>query len=596
MFRNKALTTKPQSNLANGKLPSNKDTDLNERTQLIGGAALTPKKALQLQKTLGNRTVIQLMKSLSGGKEEDKDEDPAELPTMKSESSMEDDDIYFSGDEVEERDEETTLTEREMMEIILKVGNKNKQILDKSPRPVPNEEGVYHIDDPYKRKVFANWRTQNYIESNKFQIGHQYLSIQNGRGNFIAAGGNQLHSQKTKRDENMKEPPADYDNLIEGMKQEGAKDPVAIMIYKLATGGKITGHEREAAGEIIEKEIKEDTKQEEDRVFKNDRLSDAELSVILLYCLNHEVPYMKWRRTYMTESLQKFVSITGISELARSFDAEKVDEHTKKTSKSPYSAETLIKMSLKTLIQNTSKLSEKEPPEKGPTQITTLKELFYNGENSIFLGAKTGRGAQVLKHPLDSNYDKELKRQMSIFPKNKKMFKELLNSVTRGRKTIFIEEIEQIRKSSEALIEAEWTRYLVEVDTLIKDINAALDDHKEISDDNIYDMEKIITVYEGYLSKVDKKIKRLNIEVDRFQKAETKDEKVNNKIADATTKIGQLNAVHLKLKNVIGEKKKRKYVMYRKKTRSGSATVNSDSTPKNSDSTTEEIKKKQKTN
>lgn len=311
---------------------------------------------------------------------------------------------YSSEVEDSSDDETTELDAKQKLNILINLTASNMGILRSSG--LDTKKAEHRFDEPLHRKIYAADRslpepkiadltTQDY-----YSIGEQKLRLGKGRGHFIQAGGN------AERGKTIKEPPAEYNKMIEAMLKM-AKDPSAASLYKLATGA-----------DLDDKEAFE----------------DRELAAIMLYSLNHNVSNSHSVRSNLTEHLQKFVSVVGISELSRSFEAgggkgetsEKKSEKNEKESVSGgYSAETLVKMMLRLVMDG---------------KVASLQAVFYEGKggmDSLFLGAPSAEhsgnqlgGATVLRDPLA--YGDNLERQMRHTPDNKKAFKTLLNAVSSG--------------------------------------------------------------------------------------------------------------------------------------------------------------------
>lgn len=317
----------------------------------------------------------------------------------------------YSSDVEESSDDETTeLDAKQKLRILINLTASNMDILRSASLESTKDE--HRFDEPLHRKIYAADRSRKVPKiadlstQDYFFIGEQRLRIGDGTGHFIQAGGNSETRGKT-----IKEPPADYDKLIEAMLKM-AKDPSAASLYKLATGA-----------DLDDKETFE----------------ERELAAIMLYCLNHNVSKSHTVRSNLTEHLQKFVSVVGISELTRSFEAG---------DSSSYSAETLVKMMLKCVIDG---------------KVASLQAVFYEGKggmDSLFLGAPSAEhsgnqlgGATVLRNPFA--YEDNLERQMRHTPSNKKQFKALLNAVSSGStaelKPMDDKEKERLKKEKQAL-------------------------------------------------------------------------------------------------------------------------------------------------
>ncbi|MDG0812684.1 hypothetical protein [Cohnella rhizosphaerae] len=298
----------------------------------------------------------------------------------------------YSSDVEESSDDETTeLDAKQKLRILINLTASNMEILRSSSLESKKDE--HRFDEPLHRKIYAadrsskNPKIADLTTQDYFFVGEQRLRIGEGTGHFIQAGGN-----AEARGTTIKEPPADYDKLIEAMLKM-AKDPSAASLYKLATGAEL-----------------------DDKATFEDR----ELAAIMLYYLNHNVSKSHTVRSNLTEHLQKFVSVTGVSELTRSFEAGGKEERSKEKSKkkkdgsaSGYSAETLVKMMLKLVVDG---------------KVTSLQAVFFEGTggmDSLFLGAPSAEhsgnklgGAAVLRDPFA--YSENLERQMSHTPHNKK--------------------------------------------------------------------------------------------------------------------------------------------------------------------------------
>ncbi|MDG0793803.1 hypothetical protein OMP38_25500 [Cohnella ginsengisoli] len=333
---------------------------------------------------------------------------------------------YSSEVEDSSDDETTELDAKQKLNILINLTASNMGILRSSG--LDTKKAEHRFDEPLHRKIYAADRslpepkiadltTQDY-----YSIGEQKLRLGKGRGHFIQAGGN------AERGKTIKEPPAEYNKMIEAMLKM-AKDPSAASLYKLATGA-----------DLDDKEAFE----------------DRELAAIMLYSLNHNVSNSHSVRSNLTEHLQKFVSVVGISELSRSFEAgggkgetsEKKSEKNEKESVSGgYSAETLVKMMLRLVMDG---------------KVASLQAVFYEGKggmDSLFLGAPSAEhsgnqlgGATVLRDPLA--YGDNLERQMRHTPDNKKAFKTLLNAVSSGSapelKAMDDKEKERLKKEKQA--------------------------------------------------------------------------------------------------------------------------------------------------
>ncbi|MDI4645906.1 hypothetical protein [Cohnella hashimotonis] len=307
---------------------------------------------------------------------------------------------YSSDVEESSDDEASELDAKRKIRILMKVTKSNIGILRSSSLRTKKDE--HRFDEPLHRKIYAadrsrkNPKIADLTTQDYFFIGEQRLRMGEGRGHFTQAGGNAKKRTKT-----IKEPPAEYDKMIEAMLKMG-KDPSAAALFKLATG----------------KEL--DSK---------DSFEDRELAAIMLYALNHNVSKLHSVRSNLTEHLQKFVSIVGISELTRSFEAggdkDGTSEKKEEEGAASYSAETLVKMMLRLVMDG---------------KVASLQTVFFEGKggmDSLFLGAPSAEhsgnqlgGATVLRDPLA--YEENLERQMSKTPHNKKAFKSLLNSVSSG--------------------------------------------------------------------------------------------------------------------------------------------------------------------
>lgn len=199
---------------------------------------------------------------------------------------------YSSEVEDSSDDETTELDARQKLAILINLTASNIGILRSSSLETKKDE--HRLDEPLHRKIYAADRSlpkpkiADLTSQDYYSIGEQKLRVGEGRGHFIQAGGN-----AKKRGKTIKEPPAEYDKMIEAMLKM-AQDPSAASLYKLATGSELDNKEA---------------------------FEDRELAAIMLYSLNHNVSKSHSVRSNLTEHLQKFVSIVGISELSRSFEA-----------------------------------------------------------------------------------------------------------------------------------------------------------------------------------------------------------------------------------------------------------------------------------
>lgn len=361
----------------------------------------------------------------------------------------------YSSDVEESSDDETTeLDAKQKLRILMNLTASNMDILRSASLESKKDE--HRFDEPLHRKIYAADRSSkvpkiaDLTTQDYFFIGEQRLRIGEGTGHFIQAGGNAETRGKT-----IKEPPADYDKLVEAMLSM-AKDPSAASLYKLATGADLDDKEK---------------------------FEDRELAAIMLYYLNHNVSKSHTVRSNLTEHLQKFVSVVGISELTRSFEAG---------GSSSYSAETLVKMMLKCVIDGT---------------VSSLQAVFYEGNggmDSLFLGAPSAEhskdglgGATVLRNPFA--YEENLERQMSRTPHNKKAFKALLNAVSSGSKT----ELKPMDEKEKArLREDKQALQLNVVRKLVQTIK------KTKMPDNVNALNDFLNDAKGTLGKLSKRLKR----------------------------------------------------------------------------------------
>jgi hypothetical protein len=155
-------------------------------------------------------------------------------------------------------------------------------------------------------------------------------------------------------------------------------------------------------------------------------LSDPQIARMAYYYVDNNASVIEQalgRRTQLTEHLSKFTTISNVSELGRSLEAtgESGEENL------PYDATILVKKGLKEIAEGK----------------ITLKEFYYagqGGQDSIFLGAPSEKesgisGAEQLRSPF--KHSRALKRQMDIFPDNKREFKKELNALKTNSKTSF---------------------------------------------------------------------------------------------------------------------------------------------------------------
>ncbi|WP_217593664.1 hypothetical protein [Cohnella sp. GbtcB17] len=361
--------------------------------------------------------------------------------------------IYSSDVEESSDDETTELDAKQKLQILMNLTASNMDILRSAFLESTKDE--HRFDEPLHRKIYSADRSSNVPKiadlstQDYFYIGEQRLRIGDSTGHFIQAGGNAETRGKT-----IKEPPPDYDKLVEAMLNM-AKDPSAASLYKLATGADLDDKEK---------------------------FEDRELAAIMLYYLNHNVSKSHTVRSNLTEHLQKFVSVVGISELTRSFEAG---------GSSSYSAETLVKMMLKCVIDGT---------------VSSLQAVFYEGNggmDSLFLGAPSAErskdglgGATVLRNPFA--YEENLERQMSPTPHNKKAFKALLNAVSSGSKT----ELKPIDEKEKArLREDKQARQLKVVRRLIQTIQ------KTKMPKSVFALNDFLNDANGTLGKLSKRLK-----------------------------------------------------------------------------------------
>lgn len=312
-------------------------------------------------------------------------------------------------------DETTELTASEKVKVLSKQGAKKRSRL--LTRTIEKEGKKFPMHDPRSRKVYSAHRSSRKAGSvsditrqENLLIGPQVLRVGEGTGYFIQPGGN-----KSTRPEGIKEPPADYSGLFEGMKLMG-NDPNSAALYKLATGRELT---------------------------KKSTLSDEAVAAIALYYMNHDasVIHASLKRSQLTEHLAKLTIITNISEFARALEA------TGDKAEMPYDATLLIKRGLQVVAEGTK----------------TLREVFYQGkggEKSIFMGAPSQEnspskigGAEVLRNPL--SYIPRLERQMSIFPNRKKEYKASLNALKSQARIALPEMTEERRSELEESYKAE---------------------------------------------------------------------------------------------------------------------------------------------
>jgi|GEM_PF-4978244 len=321
----------------------------------------------------------------------DREVQPKDLrnPTKRKERK-ENEDEYFSDFVSSEDDENITLDEEQKMKLLMKHGGEKQQVLKK--KKVEKKEALFPLHDPHARKIYSSHRTDkdstvsNINDQELIFIGNQTLRIGEGTGYFMQPGGNV-------RPKTIKEPPADYQELFEGLKKLG-EDKNAKPLYRLSLGTK--------AEPTLEK-----------------TLTDEQVARMVFYYINNDAEEIEKQltgRTQLTEHLSKLAGIFGISETSRSLEA--INE---KDESSPYDVTLLIKQGLVNVIEGS----------------LSLEDVFYKGkggEDSVFLGAPSEKhsskqigGADQLRKPF--KHKQALNRQMGIFPKKKKELKQSLNKL-----------------------------------------------------------------------------------------------------------------------------------------------------------------------
>ncbi len=327
----------------------------------------------------------------ASGSRADPEEKPSEAPdenktSAKKEkarlfSDLEDDSDYAASDD----DEKVELNDEQRLRILMRQGKLKRRRLEGGKLKI--KESKFELHDPRSRKALIAHRQSKTSKLSRldkqeyFWLGEQTIRLGEGTGYFIQPGGNE-------REEGIAEPPAEYNALFEQMKRMG-NDKNASRLYELATG-KTRGND--------------------------ETFTDSELATLALYYMNNDASAIARQlgsRSQLLEHLGKFTAITGISEFGRSMEAVDGKDEV------PYDATLLVKQGLMSVISGKK----------------TLKQVFYEGkggENSIFLGAPSEKhsskklgGAEILRNPF--RYEANLRRQMEIFPTNKKEFKSALN-------------------------------------------------------------------------------------------------------------------------------------------------------------------------
>lgn len=317
-----------------------------------------------------------------------------DLMELKEEDLM---DIDY-GSDLEENDEDAkiTLTYDKKFELLESMGARKATRLSKMGKikfKVIEESGKTIKVFKNKRELQAyayqralskkgNVNVSDIDQKEYFRIGEQTISIKAGTGFFIQSGGN-----KDKRPEKIKEPKEAYQEIFPEMLKGGTDKSALVLLGQASPGYK--------------------------RKNPKEPLTEQELAAILLYLFKKsdlDGVFKELERTQFVENIQKFYAICNAAELMRSLVATK-----------PYDASLFIRRGLQ-LVQ---------------AGKYTLMEVFYKGVNkkdSLYIGAPKDDndknivgGAQKLKNPWD--YEEELKRQMSLFPSNKKEFKAVINSL-----------------------------------------------------------------------------------------------------------------------------------------------------------------------
>jgi hypothetical protein len=323
-------------------------------------------------------------------------------------------DPYWS-DFSDSDDDDREMNAEERMNYLMERGRKKKAALTKME--VTADQDTFVLDQPHRRKIFAARRTNQdpRIDVDQLQsvrVGQQALNIQAGTGHFVTPGGNV-------RPEGIKEPPAEYKELFEqlmGLGNDSNAAPLCALlgIKKPEAGGKLT---------------------------------DYQVAALALYYMNNDVKEIEKslkKRTQLTESLSKLVTIFGVAEQSRSFEAEANGELM------PYDVSLFLKAGLTRVIKGDA----------------SLEQVFYQGKggvDSIFLGAPSEKhsplrigGAAQLRNPL--GHSTALARQMEIFDKKKGRFKRQLNTLKTTSKSSIApltakKQKEQAKKVASAQVE-----------------------------------------------------------------------------------------------------------------------------------------------
>jgi hypothetical protein len=281
----------------------------------------------------------------------------------KRKSKLDDyDETFFSSSD---DDDAVTLTSAQKLEILAKKGKVAKAKYENKKLVMAGKALDAH--GQLRRKAIAVRRAGTETpDTDLILVGSQLMRVENAKGHYIQPGGNQA-----KRPKGVKEPPSTYQDIFEQMADMGTDKNAAPLLKDLG---------QPAPGA---------------------RLSDPEIARMSLHYMQSTATDLEAKlkgRTQLTEHLSKLTAVLGVAELSRSMEAEE-----------PYDATLLGMASLNSVAQGQR----------------TLKEAFFSGPKSVFLGAPPQGGADDLRKPIASG---RLDRQMAILPSKKREFKKALNA------------------------------------------------------------------------------------------------------------------------------------------------------------------------